>query len=831
MRSSRENIKHGPLTSTAQSSEDQLCVAPLIEKKKPFWAFVCYDSNRLIMPSSSSRLNIKYLENSDEKDSSSDSHPSPSRTSNSNDKAKNSSHHHQKDKVESNELSNDASNETSDSDNVSSDLREPFKPQISQQSMNPMRSSELVESESTNLPSHSSISNASVSTRVSDGDQEQSTAIPFEYQTSGTEDPKLSRTGLQQSFFCKICNQGFTRKHNMVSHELIHTSLKLHRCTLCDTTFRRIHDLRRHEKLHTGEKPFECDRCHRPFARSDALARHLNSPNACTGNILRGTTTASSSVKIHNDEEISSNTLDESNSAGVLTTETSVSATIESEKPPSNLSIPFISATNSASLILASNSQGNSACEATPNSLTSVSNEQRDDKPAEQSRLAMPSLKQDNSIPSSLLSSGSFDLNQYEINKWRPLQLYNQNEENRGETSSVSNEVRSEASSAADSTESSGGHINLRANSTGRSEYPKTTTTTTTTTTMEQGNGPMSQNHLQKMGHGREDVAPNSNSSDRHFYHHVHYYHHVQTFDGQHAQYPPRGQQYVSQSAYTGGNSGEYSQERFNGRGAPQRHQRVIASEGFNPVTQHVQYGGRPSPQQRNFSENIGDRSLRQVPFERRGGHPGGDSRLLPPTNSELDSETYRQPAEPDGSYRGYRLMQDNIDLRNEQQQQNPSYRPAQQRNQHQWAQHPLANSTQRREQLRRDQALQESENGGQYRTLPTSKFDQRMPQNQDDVGTNGKRSFVSMEKYENLMNYASNLQNSLSTLENRLVALESGKGRDTGQKRPEKRAKKPRDSEISSVEGQNTSFYNNSVSEDSNLQEKEFVSGTADKL
>lgn len=88
---------------------------------------------------------------------------------------------------------------------------------------------------------------------------------------------------LEKHFFCRICKQGFTRKHNMVSHELIHLSNKPHVCSVCDATFRRIHDLRRHEKLHLGEKPFHCQHCNRGFARTDALTRHINSSNACSG--------------------------------------------------------------------------------------------------------------------------------------------------------------------------------------------------------------------------------------------------------------------------------------------------------------------------------------------------------------------------------------------------------------------------------------------------------------------------------------------------------------------------------------------------------------------
>ena len=85
-----------------------------------------------------------------------------------------------------------------------------------------------------------------------------------------------------KKYFCSTCGQGFTRKHNMVSHELIHSSMKPHICTVCNSKFRRIHDLKRHEKLHTGEKPYICDRCSRSFARPDALTRHKNSQDACS---------------------------------------------------------------------------------------------------------------------------------------------------------------------------------------------------------------------------------------------------------------------------------------------------------------------------------------------------------------------------------------------------------------------------------------------------------------------------------------------------------------------------------------------------------------------
>lgn len=100
----------------------------------------------------------------------------------------------------------------------------------------------------------------------------------------------------QDKFHCRICHQGFTRKHNMISHELIHSKLKPHTCSVCNATFRRIHDLKRHEKLHTGEKPYQCDKCHRKFSRPDSLTRHQNSPNACLAKINDSTGNSTSVV-------------------------------------------------------------------------------------------------------------------------------------------------------------------------------------------------------------------------------------------------------------------------------------------------------------------------------------------------------------------------------------------------------------------------------------------------------------------------------------------------------------------------------------------------------
>lgn len=213
------------------------------------------------MPPLSSRLNIKNLDNSDHLDASPATSSrssgfgfSDSELTNTNPPLPIS-----RDK----DSSNDASNETSDSDkSLVASVPRGFKPKS-----HALRMSDEPDGSRRPPENHDN-----------DADDEQPADFAEEASEAAPEGVPL-----EKRFFCSTCNQGFTRKHNMVSHELIHLSLKPHVCPVCSVLFRRIHDLKRHEKLHTGEKPFFCDKCNRRFARPDALTRHLNSPNACSG--------------------------------------------------------------------------------------------------------------------------------------------------------------------------------------------------------------------------------------------------------------------------------------------------------------------------------------------------------------------------------------------------------------------------------------------------------------------------------------------------------------------------------------------------------------------
>ncbi|KAG4098617.1 hypothetical protein H8356DRAFT_1077064 [Neocallimastix lanati (nom. inval.)] len=59
------------------------------------------------------------------------------------------------------------------------------------------------------------------------------------------------------------------------------TKPKPFKCTVCQQTFSRSHDLKRHMYTHTGEKPFKCEKCGKSFSRRDALNRHSKGEINC----------------------------------------------------------------------------------------------------------------------------------------------------------------------------------------------------------------------------------------------------------------------------------------------------------------------------------------------------------------------------------------------------------------------------------------------------------------------------------------------------------------------------------------------------------------------
>lgn len=109
--------------------------------------------------------------------------------------------------------------------------------------------------------------------------------LSFDHTNDGaviSSDGSLDTSKHEKKFECSQCHKRFTRKQNLISHEMIHKDLRPYFCPTCERAFRRKHDMRRHQKLHLHKKPFVCSKCGRSFSRGDALLRHEKSQSGCS---------------------------------------------------------------------------------------------------------------------------------------------------------------------------------------------------------------------------------------------------------------------------------------------------------------------------------------------------------------------------------------------------------------------------------------------------------------------------------------------------------------------------------------------------------------------
>ncbi|CAD6217114.1 GSCOCG00004676001-RA-CDS [Cotesia congregata] len=74
---------------------------------------------------------------------------------------------------------------------------------------------------------------------------------------------------------CQHCGRRFTRPHEKVKHERIHTGEKPHVCEVCGKKFRVSYCLTLHMRTHTGVRPYECQHCHKRFKASSVYNHHL----------------------------------------------------------------------------------------------------------------------------------------------------------------------------------------------------------------------------------------------------------------------------------------------------------------------------------------------------------------------------------------------------------------------------------------------------------------------------------------------------------------------------------------------------------------------------
>ncbi|XP_015439093.1 PREDICTED: zinc finger protein 329-like [Dufourea novaeangliae] len=90
-----------------------------------------------------------------------------------------------------------------------------------------------------------------------------------------TDTTTTEPTETQKPYQCQHCGRRFTRPHEKVKHERIHTGEKPHACEVCGKTFRVSYCLTLHMRTHTGVRPYGCQHCGKRFKASSVYNHHL----------------------------------------------------------------------------------------------------------------------------------------------------------------------------------------------------------------------------------------------------------------------------------------------------------------------------------------------------------------------------------------------------------------------------------------------------------------------------------------------------------------------------------------------------------------------------
>ncbi|XP_053610729.1 zinc finger protein 26-like isoform X2 [Plodia interpunctella] len=84
-----------------------------------------------------------------------------------------------------------------------------------------------------------------------------------------------NKTDKSLPYCCVYCPRQFSRPHEKVKHERIHTGEKPHSCEICGKSFRVSYCLTLHMRTHTGARPYACPHCGKRFKAHSVYNHHL----------------------------------------------------------------------------------------------------------------------------------------------------------------------------------------------------------------------------------------------------------------------------------------------------------------------------------------------------------------------------------------------------------------------------------------------------------------------------------------------------------------------------------------------------------------------------